>query len=493
MDIVVNSLTHSISASSLPVPASSPTPPGVSQESAAEASGDSVSLGGQPQTPEAEDTAMLAKRIVGQYGKTDKILVLKGSDGDDQISISQRKDGGLDVSINGETQSLSAEQSAQLIIDGGKGNDTIIADESVTARLFLTGGQGDDYIAGGAGHDFIIDSYGRNTIKGQAGDDAIISSGLDLPHETSGANSALAGGILLGGEGHDYIEGSNSGDYIDGGEGNNVIYGLGGDDNIYAGSGRNYLDGGRGDDTIANSGALGMLFGGQGNDTITSAQRAALIVDGYGQNSVSAPQGADKAYQSADTAWSGSQAGEHLISSPSSLPENFSIAGSAAFKARVQSDLDTLQQIGLGQKMLGEIAKTGYSVTIKETANNGNSCNSSKDGHLRDDKTPGPGTSSTIAYNRAGTKIDRKNVNWAERPPLVGLFHEMAHSYNAATGTMDYGAYRYDGTAAPDRRGLVGAEYQAVGIEHPLIQGNPDGLNENGMRRFLGIAERTRY
>ncbi|MBQ7568848.1 hypothetical protein IJT17_08595, partial [bacterium] len=411
----------------------------------------------------------------------------------DHISIAQRDDGGLDVSINGQTQSFSAEQSAKLVIDGGQGDDTIIADSSVKARLFITGGQGNDTIIGGSGDDFIIDSYGRNTISGQAGNDSIISSGLDLPQAQPASSNALAGGILLGCEGNDYIEGSGANDYIDGGEGNNVLYGLDGNDTIKAGSGRNYIDGGRGDDTIANAGAQGMLFGGQGNDSIISDQRASIIADGYGQNQITAPNGADKAWQSADSSWSGDQADEHNISVPTLLPNGFTISGSEAFKARVQSDLDTLQQIGLGQKMLGEIAKTGKQVTIKETSNNGNQCNSSKDGHLRDDKTPGPGTSSVISYNRAGTKIDRTNVQWAERPPLVGLFHELAHSYNAATGTMDYGAYRYDGTAAPDRRGLVGAEYQAVGIEHPLINGNPDGLNENGMRRFLGIAERTRY
>ena len=98
-----------------------------------------------------------------------------------------------------------------------------------------------------------------------------------------------------------------------------------------------------------------------------------------------------------------------------------------------------------------------------------------------------------IQYNRAGLAIGNRKEDWAERPPVVGLFHEMAHSYNAATGTMDRGCYRYDGTVADDRKGLVGAEFQAVGIEHPLIQSNPDGLNENGLRKFLGIEERTRY
>ncbi len=486
MNIGISSLNCGINTGNL----NSPTASKSAQDNQAPASSDSVSLGSKPQ--EADDVTSLAKRIVGQYGKTEQVAVLKGSEGDDQIRISQRQDGGLDVSVNGKVQSFSNEQAAKLIIDGGEGNDTIIADKNVTANLLITGGKGDDTITGGSGNDFIIDSYGRNTIKGQSGNDSIISSGLDLP-SVSSSDSAFSGGILLGGDGNDYIEGSLGNDFIDGGAGNNVLYGLDGNDTIAAGYGRNYIDGGRGDDTIINAGAQGMLFGGQGNDAIISAQRATIIADGYGSNTVHTPQGAEKAYRSDSTSWTGVPADNSSPSTPIVLPDNFTISGSEAFKARVESDLDNLQHLDLGQKMLGEIAKTGNGVTIKETANNGNTCNSSKDGHLRDDKTPGPGTSSTISYNRAGIKIDRANVDWAERPPLVGLFHELAHSYNAATGTMDYGAYRYDGTAAPDRRGLVGAEYQAVGIEHPLIQSNPDGLNENGMRRLLGIEERTRY
>ena len=118
-----------------------------------------------------------------------------------------------------------------------------------------------------------------------------------------------------------------------------------------------------------------------------------------------------------------------------------------------------------------------------------------KDGHLLDNTTkePGQGSSSTVSYNRAGLKISGRPDAWTERPPVVGLFHELAHSYNAATGTMDYGAYKYDGTVAEDRIGLVGAEWQAVGLEHPHVKSNPDGLNENGMRRLLGIEERTYY
>ncbi|MCR5662411.1 MAG: hypothetical protein K6G50_09840 [bacterium] len=450
---------------------------------------------------EADDVSRLAKRIVGQYGKTETVQVLSGTDGSDEIRIANGKEGGLEVTVNGEVHSFDAEAAKKLVINGGDGDDTIIAADDVKAQLFITGGAGNDLIVGGAGNDFIIDSSGRNIIDGKAGNDSIISSGLDLP------KGSAEGSILLGGDGNDYIEGGTGADIIDGGAGNNVIYGLDGDDFITAGNGRNYIDGGRGDDNINNAGAMGMLFGGQGNDTIVSSQRASIIADSLGDNSISADQGADKilseqprananpsAGGAASSAGSANSAGSAAQGvAPIDIPANFNISGSESFKARVQSDLDTLRQIGIGQKMLSEIAATGFEVKITETSNNGNQCSSGKDGHLREDKTPGPGTSSTIQYNRAGLSISRRDEPWAERPPVVGLFHEMAHSYNAATGTMDYGCYRYDGTKADDHIGLVGAEYQAVGIEHPLIQSNPGGLNENGLRKFLGLEERTRY
>ncbi len=440
---------------------------------------------------EADDVSRLAKRIVGQYGKTETVQVLSGTDGSDEIRIANGKDGGLEVTVNGEVHSFDAEAAKKLVINGGGGDDTIIAADDVKAQLFITGGAGNDLIVGGAGNDFIIDSSGKNIIDGKAGNDSIISSGSDLP------NANGAGNILLGGDGNDYIEGGTGADIIDGGAGNNVLYGLDGDDFITAGSGRNYIDGGRGDDVINNAGANGMLFGGQGNDTIVSSQRANIIADSFGNNNISAEHGADKIISGNSSSASASNAQSAGSVSrgvaPIDIPANFNISGSESFQARVQSDLDTLRQTEIGQKMLSEIAATGFEVKITETSNNGNQCSSGKDGHLREDKTPGPGTSSTIQYNRAGLSISRREEPWAERPPVVGLFHEMAHSYNAATGTMDYGCYRYDGTKADDHIGLVGAEYQAVGIEHPLIQSNPDGLNENGLRKFLGIEERTRY
>ncbi|MBQ7501677.1 hypothetical protein IJT93_03035 [bacterium] len=459
-------------------------------ETAPQSQSDSVTLNAsEPQ----DDSALLARRIVGQYGKTDSVKVLAGTEGGDKIHISSAPEGGLNVSINGQVTRLSKEEAAKTLIDAKGGDDIITADKDVKQRLFLTGGQGNDIISGGSGDDVIIDSYGRNFIAGNDGNDTVIASGLDL-HKTDG-KGGQAGNIILGGAGSDYLEGGRGSDLIIGGQGNNVIYGLDENDLISAGTGRNYIDGGRGNDIIYNEGDRGMLFGGQGDDTVVSRGQASIIADAFGTNRLEAEQGAKNLIASADSSVKTDAQTPVKLAQPIETPDSFKTAGSEAFQSRVQSDLDTLRQVEIGQKMLSSVAATPYDVTIKETANNGNSCNSGKDGHLRDNTTkePGPGTSSTVSYNRAGLKISGRPDAWTERPPVVGLFHELAHSYNAATGTMDYGAYKYDGTVADDRMGLVGAEWQAVGLEHPHVKQNPDGLNENGMRKLLGIEERTYY
>lgn len=433
---------------------------------------------------DSQDVVILTRRLVGQYGKTEGVQVVKGTSGDDSISIHQGKDGGLKIDINGQERIFSKEEAAKLIIDGGQGSDLIQADKDVTTRLFITGGEGFDTIKGGSGNDVIVDNYGQNLIEAGAGNDVIIANGKDLqdpPNLSIVYGHDINGNVVAAGAGNDYIEGSSFNDLLIGNDGNNVIYGLNGDDVILAGQGKNYVDGGQGNDYIDVQGSQGMLFGGRGNDIIESQGKASIIVDTYGRNTINVPQGSEKSILTSE---------EGL-----KVPQNFHIQGDEHFQERVSSDLDTLAQVGIGQKMLSSIAATGYEVTIKETANNGNSCNSGKDGHLTDPvlKTPGPGTSSTVSYNRGALKIAGRPDTWTERPPIVGLFHELSHSYNAATGTMDYGCYRYDGTVADDHWGLVGAEYQAVGIEHPLINSNPKGLNENGMRELLGIEKRTYY
>ena len=456
------------------------SPPAASEESKV---CDSVVLGNE-NSVEA-DATKLAKRAAGRNGNPEDVTILRGTEGNDKISISQGQDGSLKVTINDDVHEFTEEEAKKLVIDGGDGNDTIKADKTVTTGLFITGGAGNDRIIGGSGNDYIIDNYGQNYISAGKGDDYIIANGLDLQDET--------GNTLKGGLGNDYIEGSSKNDFISGGAGNDVIYGMAGDDVISAGLGRDYVDGGHGQDVISAKGNGNMLFGGQGNDQISSQGSSSLIVDTYGENTINVEGEARKVITSESSKVTAPQGTTIEHDQPMEIPANFQPTGDETFRARVQSDLETLAQLPMGKSMFEHIADTGKTVSYKETEA-GNKCSFGTDGYLdsEDHSVRGPGSSSTVYYNRSTIAL-KSNTPWRERPPLVGMYHEMAHSYNAATGTLDGWNYDYNGGPAFDMYGVKGAELQAVGIDHPMVEANPEGLNENSLRNLLGLEKRERY
>ncbi|MBQ7567787.1 hypothetical protein IJT17_03180, partial [bacterium] len=139
-----------------------------------------------------------------------------------------------------------------------------------------------------------------------------------------------------------------------------------------------------------------------------------------------------------------------------------------------------------GQKMFSEIAQTGHNVTVSAT-NGGSVCYS----HSGND-VPGVGSDSEIGYNT--TKISlNSSVDWAERAPVVSMFHEMSHSYNAAIGNMDKNYYDADGNVTDKEHGTKGVEYQAMGVENPSVDNNDRLITENGLRELLGFKERKWY
>ena len=454
---------------------------------------DALSADGQ----HSSDADLLARRIVGRRGDPSEVKILTATKGDDEINISRGEKGGITVDINGKKMDFSSEEAKKLVIDGFEGNDRIIVQEDVRVPLFITGGSGNDFIQGGSGDDTIIDNYGQNEIHGGHGNDTIIAGGLDLASDAPTAKTVdghnINGNIISGGLGRDYIEGSNNADYLVDEGGGGVIYGLDGDDVIAVKSGQNYVDGGRGNDTIKAEGGRNMLFGGRGDDTIDAQGGFNVIVDGSGNNNIATAQTDSRVYASAQTkVEAGANTSiEETTSAP--VPEFFQISGDDSFKNRVTSDLEALSDIPIGQKVFASIEETGKKVTVSETPS-GNQCSSGADGYFdHEDNKPNVGSDSTIYYNRASVSLNTEAA-WQDRPPLVGFHHELMHSYNAATGTMDNWAYDpYNGGYATGPFGVTGAEFQAVGLDSRLVKANPEGLSENSMRSFLGLERRDRY
>ncbi|WP_160108763.1 peroxidase family protein [Pseudomonas izuensis] len=97
------------------------------------------------------------------------------------------------------------------IIISGDGDDTVYGDGGDD---ILEGGAGNDAVLGGAGDDIITDSFGDNRLEGNAGNDVIIAGSM-----------GVAGNLILGGDGQDFIVTTEDITTTFGGQGDDFILG----------------------------------------------------------------------------------------------------------------------------------------------------------------------------------------------------------------------------------------------------------------------------
>lgn len=101
-------------------------------------------------------------------------------------------------------------------LDGGAGNDILSGGVGVD---FLGGGTGNDFMYGGDGDDYLYDLSGTNTLRGEIGNDRLVSNkhgrldggvGDDvLVAEIGGPFSGVGSGHYVGGEGADTLRVNN--------------------------------------------------------------------------------------------------------------------------------------------------------------------------------------------------------------------------------------------------------------------------------------------
>ncbi len=134
-------------------------------------------------------------------GGPDKITltVVKAADGTKNIAIT----------INGITSFYDQAGTNSITINTDGGADSIIADNTITTKLIVNAGEGDDTVVGGAGTNF-----------------------------------------LFGQGGNDKITGGGKGDVIEGGAGRDTCLGLGGNDIIVGGPNNDSMNGGDGEDIL---------------------------------------------------------------------------------------------------------------------------------------------------------------------------------------------------------------------------------------------------
>ena len=137
-------------------------------------------------------------------------------------------------------------------VDAGNGHDRVIGTPNFG-----------DSIIGGHGHDTIDGHGGNDTINGGDGDDSITGgTGNDSINSGDGQDS-VAGEI-----GDDTIDAGDGDDTISGGVGNDSIYGDNGEDLLSGNNGDDTLNGDGGTDTLEGGAGADFLAGGSGNDSV---------------------------------------------------------------------------------------------------------------------------------------------------------------------------------------------------------------------------------
>lgn len=90
---------------------------------------------------------------------------------------------------------------------------------------------------------------------------------ISATRHTVGAETAVSGDYLHGGDGNDYLVGNDGDDALAGGVGRDRLYAALGDDTLRGNGGRDMLDGGAGADVLNGGPGADLLTGGAGADT----------------------------------------------------------------------------------------------------------------------------------------------------------------------------------------------------------------------------------
>ena len=258
-------------------------------------------------------------------------IVVKGTDGDDKVKISQSKDGELNLILNGREKSFTKEdaKAKKIIFNLGEGNNFLFADPKLKYGFEVNVGNGDNKISGGAGNDIITAGNGHNIITG--GNEPARAKTIRFDRNQDGkigrneyyevpfgdkitvgdGNNKIDGGLgvdtIIAGNGNNEIRGGNErskksyydkacnellyGDTIIAGHGDNRIYGEKGSDIITAGNGNNEIYGG--DETAGKVGYYqfydpkgDVITVGNGNNKIVGGKGVDTIIAGNGNNQI---------------------------------------------------------------------------------------------------------------------------------------------------------------------------------------------------------------
>ncbi|HEV2761743.1 MAG TPA: M91 family zinc metallopeptidase [Pyrinomonadaceae bacterium] len=436
-------------------------------------------------------------------GRPVQRLVIDTGAGDDTVRVEPNRGENrgrfpLAVTVNGERHLISRAEAGRLSIRAGVGDDRIVVGEGVRVSVKLQGGDGDDRIRGGSGNDRIDAGRGDDRVEGGAGDD-----------------------VMTGRSGRDYINGSRGDDRVAGGRGNDVIYGGNGRDRLVGDAGNDYLEGSRGNDRLYGNDGTDVLSGGRGDDALRGGAQRDVMYAGLGRDRLYGGADRDEFYAqaSADAVMDGDGDAIYtveIIAALGTTSVRVDPNSSAEFRERVEADLDMLRSSPVGIQMLREhdlayARSRGHnSVTITQTGDDNGYAEPLGDRRVELDErgNPGRGEAVRISYNPQWNMFEGRDPadpaeDWKDLDPVTVLYHEMAHSYNMVTGTLQTGTF--DDPGGVDD-GVNNAERQAMGLPNhgvafdndrdpstPRSSDNRRELTENGFRDELGRPEAPTY
>ncbi|GGU26111.1 M91 family zinc metallopeptidase [Nocardioides albus] len=404
---------------------------------------------------------------VGMINVDGKTYINTGS-GDDTVTVGTNPLTGEPVVIVNGTM-YDVPPGNEIVIRAGEGNDQINVPSGSTVDVTLLGGRGNDQIRSGGGEDRILGGQDSDKIFAGDGDDQV-----------------------SGGTGRDYLDGQGGDDLATGAAGDDTVYGLGGDDRIAGGRGRDYLEGADGDD---------VLLGGEGDDIASGGDDDDQIHGGDGDDVTYAGRGTDTTYGGSGDDKSHSESGDdaegveqRVTVEIKAVPDWIKIEGSPEFVERVRADLEMLAASPNGAKMFEN---------YQYNRDNSGFLGAGKEGLTITEYTGDNNTASNGAFG--GNEIEynpSRDHSTDDRPPVVGLFHEMAHVYDYMNDT--YRGDEYTGDDSVDANSdIKEAERQAAGlpIDHDDDPSTPEIIDpdhpveytENGLREELGWDEREHY
>jgi hypothetical protein len=171
--------------------------------------------------------------------------------------------------------------------------------------------------------------------------------------------------------------------------------------------------------------------------------------------------------------------------------------GDPAFVQSATDAYNTIIATPAGQQIINDIGATGQRVRIRQeldpTAGNSYGASRPFDRFQNSDGTHGRGTGGNVYFNPNRLQTGDGSQPWHQRPPAVGLAHELAHARDAAQGNQATGQttdpMMPPGSPNPGAWETNLRELQATSIGP--FAGNPS--DENAIRQQMGLPNRGSY